>query len=68
MLADTATSRKERQMATKTKTCTRCKKRRKIEQFYKDKTVKDGLSSWCKACTKEYDRAYRERKKSEVKA
>lgn len=52
----------------KTKTCTRCKKRRKVEQFYKDRTIKDGLSSWCKDCTKEYDRAYRERRKAEVKA
>ena len=55
-------------MASKTKTCTRCKKRRKVEQFYRDKTIKDGLSSWCKYCTKDYDRAYRERKRAEVKA
>ena len=52
----------------KTKTCTRCKKRRRVEQFYKDKHVKDGLSSWCEACAKDYDRAYRERKSAEVKA
>jgi hypothetical protein len=55
-------------MASKTKTCTRCKRRRKVEAFFKDKTIKDGLSSWCKECTKEYDRGYRERKRSEVKA
>jgi hypothetical protein len=55
-------------MASKTKTCTGCKKRRKVEQFYKDKTVKDGLSSWCKACTKDYDRAYRERRKDAAAA
>ena len=53
-------------MAAKTKTCTRCKKRRKVAEFYKDKSQKDGLSSWCKACTKDYDRQYRERKKAEV--
>ncbi len=48
------------------KTCTRCRKRRKVEQFYGDKHMKDGLSSWCKSCTREYDREYRERKKAEV--
>jgi ribosomal protein S20 len=49
----------------KTKVCTRCKKRRKVVEFYKDKHMKDGLSSWCKLCTKEYDRAYTARKKAE---
>jgi hypothetical protein len=51
-----------------TKKCTRCKKRRKVEQFYKDKHMKDGLSSWCKACTRDYDREYAARKKAEVTA
>lgn len=50
----------------RTKQCTRCRKRRKVEQFYRDKHVKDGLSSWCKTCTREYDKAYRERKNAEV--
>lgn len=49
----------------KTKVCTRCKKRRKLDLFYKDKHMKDSLSSWCKACTKDYDRAYAARKKAE---
>ncbi|HXK40274.1 MAG TPA: hypothetical protein VJ837_05565 [Candidatus Paceibacterota bacterium] len=49
-----------------TKKCTRCQKRRKVENFHRDKTTKGGLSSWCKGCTREYDRAYRERKKAEV--
>ena len=53
-------------MARTTKTCTRCRKRRKVEGFHRDKTTKDSLSTWCKACTREYDRAYRERKKAEV--
>lgn len=47
-----------------TKPCTRCGKRRKVENFYKDRHMKDGLSSWCKPCTKEYDRAYVARKKA----
>jgi hypothetical protein len=49
----------------KTKVCTRCKKRRTLDLFYKDKHMKDGVSSWCKACTKEYDREYAARKKAE---
>ena len=49
----------------KTKVCTRCKKRRKLDLFYKDMHMKDGLSSWCKACTKDYDREYAARKKAE---
>jgi hypothetical protein len=54
--------------APKTKVCTRCKKRRKIDQFYKDKSMKDGFASWCKPCTKEYDRAYAARKTAEAQS
>ena len=52
----------------RTKQCTRCRKRRKVEQFHRDKTTKDGLSTWCKGCTREYDHAYRARKNAEKKA
>jgi len=48
------------------KKCTRCGKTRKVENFYKDRHMKDGLSSWCRSCTKDYDREYRARKKAEV--
>jgi hypothetical protein len=51
-----------------TKKCTRCSKRRKVEQFHRDNHTKDGLSSWCKGCTREYDKAYRERNKVDVTA
>jgi hypothetical protein len=27
--------------------------------------MKDGISCWCKTCTKEYDRAYAARKRAE---
>jgi hypothetical protein len=51
------------------KQCTRCKRRKPAEiDFYRDKTAKDGRSPWCKACTKDYDRAYRERKRGEAKS
>lgn len=52
----------------KTKVCTRCKKRRKLNLFYRDKHMKDGLSSWCKACTREYDKEYAARKRAERQA
>lgn len=48
---------------TEKKQCTRCKKRKSVEDFYRDKYVKGGYSSWCKDCTREYDREYAKRKK-----
>jgi hypothetical protein len=69
MLLNQATaSEREAPVATatvRTKVCTRCHKRRKVEGFYRDKHTKDGLASWCKACTREYDRAYAARKRAE---
>jgi hypothetical protein len=59
------TTKARTEKAATTKVCTRCKKRRKVEQFYKDKYIKDGLSSWCKSCTKAYDREYAKRKKEQ---
>ena len=34
------------------KTCTKCKERKLLSEFYKDKTSKDGYNSICKACRK----------------
>ena len=54
-------------MATqRTKVCTRCSKRRKVANFHRDSHMKNGLSSWCKACSRDYSRAYAERKKAGV--
>lgn len=47
-----------------TKKCTRCSKRRKVALFHKDKWQKDGLSSWCHTCSREYNKAYAARKKA----
>lgn len=49
-----------------TKRCTRCSKRRKVENFHRDSHMKNGLASWCKACSRDYDRAYTARKKAEA--
>jgi hypothetical protein len=54
--------------APKTKRCSRCSKTRKVEQFYKDRHMKDGYSSWCKSCTRDYDRDYAKRKRAEATA
>jgi superfamily II helicase len=37
----------------KTKFCKKCKKRKKIKDFYSSKSHKDGLDWWCKDCSKE---------------
>jgi len=36
------------------KICTKCKKRRQILFFYKDKTKPDGLDAWCANCRINY--------------
>lgn len=37
----------------KTKPCSKCKKRKYLKDFKKDKKRRDGLSSWCKKCHRE---------------
>jgi hypothetical protein len=38
----------------KGKTCIKCKEHKLLSEFVKDKNRKDGLSYWCKSCSKEY--------------
>jgi hypothetical protein len=45
----------------KTKRCNRCKKRKPVAQYNKDRTRKDGLDNCCKPCAADYLRAYKER-------
>jgi len=42
----------------KTKICTKCKKKKFIEEFCVNRAVKDGLNSRCKECVKQYNKQY----------
>ena len=39
-----------------TKLCRACGETKESDQFYRNKTRKGGLSHWCKACFREWDR------------
>ena len=41
------------------KKCPKCKNIKSLEDFYKDKTKKDGHGHWCKNCGKETNNKYR---------
>jgi hypothetical protein len=45
------------------KRCSKCKIEKKETEFCKDKQKKDGLSSSCKECNKEYQKTYRKTEK-----
>lgn len=36
------------------KVCSKCKRELMVDSFYKDKSRKDGLQSYCKKCVKQY--------------
>jgi len=40
------------------KKCTECKEVKPVEEFYKDKHLKNGLKSWCKSCDAEATRQW----------
>ena len=42
----------------KTKICQKCGRTLPLGEFAKNKTKKDGLANWCKACTKAYNMEY----------
>lgn len=42
------------------KTCTKCKKTKALGEFYKQRAKKDGLQMYCKSCTKDVNKKYKE--------
>ena len=50
------------------KQCYKCLKIKKTTDFYKNKTTKDGLQSWCKDCKHKYNRQYRKKNNEKAKA
>ena len=51
----------------KTKTCSKCSKRKPLKEFYKQKSAKDGLYPYCKECVKERYKANAEHIKGKAK-
>ena len=51
-----------------TKYCKKCDRTLPIEQFHKDKKSKDNYAFYCKDCTREYGKKYRETTRGVYKA
>lgn len=49
------------------KHCGRCKEIKVINEFYKSKQTKNGYSSWCKQCYKEYRTKWRNNNRERVR-
>jgi len=49
------------------KKCNKCNKRKKSNKFYKSKTTKDRLDSWCKDCWKIHHKKYNAKNKDKIK-
>jgi len=51
----------------KTKTCSKCKKTKSVNEFYKYKEHKDGLRYYCKKCDKEQCKKYYKNNSDKIK-
>jgi len=49
-----------------TKICSKCKIEKTINKFYKNKNLKDGLSSWCKECKGKAGKEYYKKNRDEI--
>jgi hypothetical protein len=45
-----------------TKACRRCGKEKPLSDFYKNNATRDGLTYWCKDCTRTASRDYYHRR------
>ena len=48
------------------KICNKCKKEKQFIEFYKNKTKKDGLDSWCIECNRKNAEKWRKANKDKV--
>ncbi len=48
------------------KKCQKCKTVKSVVDFSKNKSKKDGLTDWCKVCSKEYSEEYRRKNKDKL--
>ncbi len=51
----------------KTKICSKCKEKKSITEFFKNKKMKDGLFSECKECRSKYAKDYRKKNRNRIK-
>jgi len=51
----------------KTKICSKCQKRKLIENFYQDKRNADGRHSFCKDCKKKIEAVWRDKNRDQIK-
>ena len=50
------------------KTCTKCGELKRLEEFSRDRSTKDGRCSWCKDCERASGRAYRAQNRERIRA
>lgn len=56
-----------RKIVVKYKICGKCKTKKPIAKFHKNKSKKSGFDSWCKCCRNQYDRErYKQRTESDI--
>jgi hypothetical protein len=51
----------------KVKVCTNCKEKKKVTEFFKNKTTEDGYHYWCKECKSKANRKYNELNKKSIR-
>lgn len=58
---------RERAAVVKSKECTKCREKKPLTEFWKDKARHDGHHPWCKACGNEAGRKYYETRKDKAR-
>jgi hypothetical protein len=51
----------------KTKVCPRCGERKVVEEYHKNKRLKDGLDTYCKECKSKRKQTYHIKNKETIK-